>query len=142
MRRVIACVLVFCIIGNIGLFASNEVNPKMALSEFLYEYGYDELALEQQSIETTNRNLDIAGYTLLGVGLSAAIGCFASAILYTALNGHGATNATGGLIYASLGGLALTVASIPLLTINISDACSVSFAVKIATDSLLDNSTM
>lgn len=137
MKRAIACILLIFTLGDLALFAGDALKPEMPLSEFLYEYGYEELALKQQSIETTNRNLDIAGYTMLGIGVSAAVGCFASAILYTLLNGNGATGITGSLIYASLGGLALTVASIPLLTINISDACSISFAIKIATEDAL-----
>lgn len=93
---------------------------EISKEEFYRLAGYDALADAEADAARTNKNMAIAGVTLSGVGLAAML----TSIFFT----------DNDALFLGLlgGGTLLTCIGIPLLTIQVSNDVSISFAVGIA----------
>ena len=145
MKKTIACILLLFSVGDLALFAADAIrveaprgfevykgNKRIEISEVLTMAGYDEAITEaQRKADNANRAMDITGYTLLGLGLTALV----SGIIGVAgvlAKGHG-VNATGGaFMITAFSGIGASLLSIPFLAIHINDKISVSAVVGIA----------
>ena len=115
--------------GYISSYASGETTTEwipyqgareLSKVAFFNITGYSDLAEAQRKADTFNRNMDIAGWTLYGVGLAVMLSSLFfldnEKVAYSLLG-------VGGLV--SLGGL-------PLVLIETENNVSISFAVNIA----------
>ena len=98
---------------------------RISKPEFLTIAGYPDLAAEEARISSQNNAMQIAGWSLFGVGIATML---SSLIVYFATNNLAAW---GGVFGA---GTAIAVIGVPLISIRIDNDIAISFAVSIADD--------